>query len=301
MRWLNYHHLFYFWMVAKQGSVTAAAQDLRLAQPTLSAQLKSLERSLGEKLLTKSGRGLVLTETGKIVQRYCEQIFSLGNEMFELIEGRAGTRPELLRVGISDVLPKTLVYRILEPLFALERPPRLVVEERTAERLLADLAIHILDVVISDCPIPPSVNVRAYNHLLGECGVTFLAAPALQRRWGKQFPRSLDGAPLVFPSTAAAVRQELDRWFLDQQIVPLIVAELEDSALMKIFARQGRGIVPVPTPVADEVAQEYSLKAIGRIDEPLQRFYLISTEKRLRHAGIAQLWENARKGVFSHS
>lgn len=286
---LNYNHLYYFFVVAKYASVTRACAELRLAQSTVSAQLKALEEVLGEKLLEKHGRNIKLTEAGVIAQRYCTQIFELGTEMCALIEGETTGKPELLRVGVADTLPKLLVYRILAPLYEFEPVPRITVVENSSELLLGELAIHTVDAVILDCPIPPSVNVRAYNHFLGECGISFIGTSALADLHTVNFPHSLAIAPVLLPTLAAAVRSELDRWFERQSVVPNVTAEFQDSALMKIFGGNGKGIFPVPTLIEKEVCKELRCKVIGRIPEPLDRYYLISTQRRLKNPILARI------------
>ena len=269
--------------------MTRACAELRLAQSTVSAQIKALEQALGERLIEKHGRNIKLTEAGMIAYRFCSQIFELGQEMSNLIEGNVTGRPQLLRIGVADTLTKLLVYRILEPILDSATPPRLSIVENSSEMLLSELAIHAVDAVILDCPIPPSVNVRAYNHFLGESGVSFLASVRQRDSSSAKFPQSLATAPLLLPTPAAAVRAELDRWFERQSIVPNIVAEFQDSALMKIFGRHSRGIFPVPTLIEKEVCKEMHCKVVGRISEPIDRYYLISTQRRLNNPILVSL------------
>ncbi len=289
MNKLNFNHLYYFHLVAKCGSVTRAAEELRLAQSTVSAQIKTLEDVLGEKLFEKDGRTIKLTETGEIAKRYCSQIFELGDEMFQLIEGNVTNKPERLRVGIADTLAKLLVYRILEPLFETDNPPRLTVVESSSEKLLGELAIHAVDAVILDCPIPPSVNVRAYNHLLGEWGVSFLSSHSLAPTYSKDFPRCLERLPLLLPTAAAAMRTAIDRWLEQKKLTVSVAAEFQDSALMKIFGRNGRGVFPVPTLIEREVCKEMGCKVIGRIAEPIEKYYLITTQRRLQSENLLRI------------
>jgi LysR family transcriptional activator of nhaA len=286
---INYNHLYYFHIVAKWGSVTRASGELRLAQSTVSAQLKALEDVLGEKLFEKHGRNIKLTETGEIAQRYCKQIFDLGEEMYNLIEGNVTGRPEVIRIGIADTLPKLLAYRVLEPIYDSPIPPRLDIREGSAEKLLAELAIHTVDAVILDCPIPPSVNVRAYNHLLGECGVSFLCSVRMADQVKGAFPKSLEQLDLLLPSTAAAVRTEIDSWIQKTKLNVKITGEFQDSALLKIFGRHGRGVFPVPTLIEKEVCREMHCKVIGRITAPIERYYLITTQRRLSNPNLARL------------
>lgn len=295
MRWLNYHHLYYFWRVAKQGSVTLASQELRLAQPTVSAQLKQLEATLGITLFDKVGRRLKVSESGQIVYRYAEEIFSLGSELFEVIEGKVAGRSQALKIGVCDVVPKTIAHRIIEPAYEQRPIPRIVCLEDNSERLLAALAIQEIELIISDSPIPPTARVKAFNHYLGECGVTLLAARDIADRYRRGFPRSLNGAPFLLPAPPAAVRRELDRWFSESGIMPEIRAEFQDSSLMKIFARSGAGILPLPDLVEKELAAEFGLSVVGRIPKITERFYLISAERKLRHPAVAHICESAQR------
>jgi len=291
MNRVNFNHLYYFHVVAKWGSVTRASEELRLAQSTVSAQLKALEIILGEKLFEKHGRNIKLTETGEITQRFCKQIFELGDEMLNLIEGKVTGRPELIRIGIADTLSKLLAYRLLETLYDTTSPPRLSVTEGNAEKLLAELAIHSVDAVILDCPIPPSVNVRAYNHLVGESGVSFLCSIDAAKSLKGSFPHSLEKADLLLPSSASAVRAEIDSWIAKHKLTVNIVAEFQDSALLKIFGRHGRGIFPVPTLIEKEVCSEMHCKVIGRIKDPVEKYYLITTQRRQTNPNLARLGE----------
>ncbi|MBI4517466.1 MAG: LysR family transcriptional regulator, partial [Deltaproteobacteria bacterium] len=212
MEWLNYHHLLYFWTVVHEGSVSRAGARLRLAQPTISGQLRALENVLGEKLFRRVGPKLVLTEVGQIAYRYADEIFSLGRELQDTLKGRPVRRPARVMVGIADVVPKMIAYRLLEPALQLEEPVRIICQEDKSERLLTELALHTLDVVLSDAPIGPSIKIRAFSHLLGECGVTFLGAARLARKYRRGFPRSLDGAPVLLPTDNTALRRSLEQW-----------------------------------------------------------------------------------------
>ena len=283
---LNYNHLYYFWTVARLGSVSRACDELSLAQSTISAQIRFLEQDLGERLFTKRGRNLALTEAGEIALRYCNQLFQLGTEMHELIEGKANSRPELLRIGVSDTVPKMLIHQMLEPVMNQSEPTKLVITESSAERLLSDLAIHTVDAVILDCPMPPSVYVRAYNHLMMESGVSFICHPSTYKKYRGNFPTSLNDAPMLLPTHAAAVRVELDRWFEKTHLTPNIVAEFQDSALMKLFGKNGAGVFPIPTVIEDDICRELGCKVVGRIDTMMERYFLITTEKRLRNRSL---------------
>src|SRR6185437_5480352 len=220
MEWLNYHHLLYFWMVAKTGSIARACQELRLAQPTISAQLRSLEESLGEKLFARQGRRLVLTEAGQVVYRYAEEIFTLGNELSEVLKGRPRDRPLRLMVGVSDVIPKLIAYRILQPALAMKGGVYMECYEDTPEKLLLRLSAHELDLVLTDAPAYSVARVRVFNHLLGSSGVGLFASAPLARVYRKRFPASLSGAPFLLPMKNSTLRQILDQWFESQSIQP---------------------------------------------------------------------------------
>jgi LysR family transcriptional regulator, transcriptional activator of nhaA len=301
MRWLNYQHFFYFWRVAKKGSVTEACRELRLAQPTISAQLKVFEETLGEKLFIREGRNLKLTDIGKLAFRYAEDIFSTCNEFLDVIDGKNPSAPVELKIGISDVVPKVIAYRVIEPAFSGSTNNTVSCYEDRTERLLAELAILEVDLVISDAPVPPSVRVKAYNHFLGECGVSFLAQASLARQYRKNFPQSLSGAPVLLPTREAAVRREIDQWFDVIGVTPRYVGEFQDSALMKIVAREGRGIVPVPSVVESEIKREFHLELVAETEAIKERFYLISVEKRLKNPLVKAIVERAQKKLFPHS
>jgi LysR family transcriptional regulator, transcriptional activator of nhaA len=299
MEWLNYHHLFYFWTVCKEGSVSRAAEKLRLAQPTISGQLKVLEDSLGEALFRRAGRGLALTDVGALVYKYAEEIFSLGREMQDVLKGRPTGRPLRLAVGIAGTVPKLLSHQIILPAIRMKESVRLFCFEDRSDRLLARLAVHELDLVISDRPAGPEVSVRAYNHLLGESGTTFFATPDLAARLRRGFPRSLDGAPMLLPTEGSALRRSLELWLEAERIRPQAVADFDDSALMKVFAQEGFGVFAAPTVSETEVVRQYGVKAIGHADDVKERFYAISIEKRLKHPAVLAITEAARRDVFA--
>jgi LysR family transcriptional activator of nhaA len=298
MEWLNYHHLLYFYTVAREGSVARAAQALRLAQPTLSGQIRKLEHALDEKLFERRGRGLALTEMGRVVYRYAEEIFSLGTELLDTVRGRPSRRPPRLVVGIADALPKLVSHRLLTASRLAERGFRLVLREGKTDDLLAALASQSFDLVITDAPLPAHLKVRAFNHLLGESEVTLFATPALARRYRAGFPRSLDGAPLLLPTDNTAMRRALDQWFEEQEIRPRLVAEIEDSALLKVFGQHGAGIFAAPTVVAAEVRRQYGVRALGVAAGVRERFYAITVERRITHPGTAAIAAAARERLF---
>src|SRR5450759_1546104 len=243
MEWLNYHHLLYFWVVAKQGSIAAATKELHLAHPTISGQIHRLEDVLGEKLFLRKGRKLALTDAGRVAFGYAEEIFALGREFLDCLKGRPSGRTLRLFVGASDSLPKSIVYRMLEPAFRLEKNVQVVYrQDLSTESFLADLAAYAIDVVLSDAPISSDLPVRAFSHLLGQCGTAFFAAPALAKACRRRFPSSLDGAPLLLPSASSTLRRALDEWFDSNGIHPNVVAELDDSALTKVLGEAGIGV-----------------------------------------------------------
>lgn len=298
MEWLNYHHLLYFWTVVREGTVARAGERLSLAQPTISGQLRTLEHVLGEKLFTRSGRHLVPTDTGRLVYRYADEIFSIGRELMETLKGRPSGRPLRLTIGVADAVPKLIAYRLLQPALALPEPVHLVCREDKPDRLLAELAVHAIDVVLTDAPIAPSVRVRAYSHLLGECGLSFFGVPALASRYRKGFPKSLDRAPMLLPTDNTALRHSLDEWFEATKIHPVVIGEFEDSALLKVFGQTGRALFPAPTAIEREVRKQYQVALVGRADNVRARFYAVSVERRLKHPAVVAIADAAREKLF---
>jgi LysR family transcriptional activator of nhaA len=299
MDWLNYHHLRYFWAVVKEGGVTRASEKLHISQPTVSAQVRELEQALGERLFVKRGRVLQLTEVGRVVYRYADEIFGLGRELLYAVKAGAAGRPPRLTVGIDNVVPKVIVYRLLEPALKLETPVQVVCYEDKPERLLAELAVHELDIVLTDAPVGTGLSVRAYNHLLGECAVTVFGQEHLARAHRPHFPRSLDGAPLLLPTEGTALRRSLDAWFEAQGIRPRVVGEFEDSALLKVFGQAGRGLFPAPAAAAAEVRRQYGVRPLGTIESVRERFYAISVERKLKHPAVVAISEAARAVLFA--
>jgi LysR family transcriptional activator of nhaA len=297
MEWLNYHHLLYFWTVARTGSIAAASKELRLAPPTISNQIRKLEGSLGEELLRRSGRKLVLTDMGRIAMRYADEIFSLGQEFTSAMKERPTGRPLRFCVGIADVLPKIIAFHLIKPALGLPIPIHLICREDRPEHLLADLAVHEVDVVLSDAPASPSANIRAFNHLLGECGVTFLAPKGFVSL-KKGFPRSLDSAPFLLPLDNTALRRELDEWFHSKNLRPVVVGEFADLALLRVFAEAGLGAFAVPSVMGEQMFK-YGFHKIGSTAEIVIRFYAISVERRVSHPAVAAVCEASRKNLFS--
>ena len=295
---INYKHLHYFWVVAKEGGVARASERLHLTPQTISGQLSLLEENLGEALLTRVGRNLELTETGRLVLSYADEIFSLGGELEEMVRNLPGGRPLIFKVGVADVVPKTIAYRLLTPALQLKDPVRIVCREGSIDSLLAELAVHRVDLVIADGPIPQSVNVRGFNHQLGDCGVSFFATPELARKLGKNFPHCLNGGPMLLPGEITVLRNRLMQWLDGLHIYPVIVGEFDDSALMKTFGQTGVGVFIAPSPIADEVAKQYGVIEIGQTDEVRDHFYAISVERKISHPAVAAITETAREWLF---
>ncbi len=298
MEWLNYHHLLYFWTVARHGSISRATEELYLAQPTISAQLRALEESLGEKLFARTGRNITLTEMGRVVFRYADEIFSLGRELTDTLKGRSVGRPVRFTVGIADVLPKLVAYRLLQPALQLTDPIRMVCHEGKPEQLLAELAVHGLDLVLSDAPIGPMVKVRAFNHLLGESDVTIFGPAKLAAKYRRRFPQSLDGAPMLLPTETTSLRRSFDQWCESKSIRPFVVGEVEDSALLEVFGQSGAGLFPAPSVIEGEVRRQYGVQTVGRLEEVRERFYAISVERKLKHPAVVAISEAAQQKLF---
>jgi LysR family transcriptional regulator, transcriptional activator of nhaA len=300
IRRLNYQHLLYFWSVVRTGSLTRACDELALSAPTISAQLRTLEARLGEKLLEKSGRTLVPTEIGRLVYGYADEIFGLGRDLMDALEHRPTRRPLRLVVGIDDVLPKEIAHRLLEPALALKQPVRLVCREGTLERLVADLAIHEIDLVLSDAPITPSLSVRAYNHHLGTSDEWWMATPTLAKALRRGFPGSLDGVPVLLPTDDTAIRRSLDQWLDQHDVRPILIGEFEDYALLREFARAGHGFTSVPSVLREQFRRQYRFSPIGPASPVKAEFYAISVERKIKHPAIAAIVEHA-KHVFSQA
>jgi LysR family transcriptional activator of nhaA len=299
MDWLNYHHLYYFWTVAREGSITAACNRLLLSPPTISAQIRELEVALGEKLFSRSGRGLTLTESGRLAYRYADEIFSLGREFVDAVKGRAVGASIQIRIGINDVLPKTIAYRLIEPVFQLPGPVRVECVQGTPAQLLPSLAVHELDLVLSDAPVNPQIRVRAYSHLLGESAVTLFAAPRLATRLRKGFPKSLEGAPALLPAPGSALRIAIDKWFESIHVRPRIVAQFEDVALLSVCGRHGLGFFAGHTAIEKEIIRDYRVQRIGAMQKYRAQFYAISVERRLQHPALVAITDAARTRLFS--
>jgi LysR family transcriptional activator of nhaA len=298
MEWLNYHHLLYFWTVAREGSIARASEVLRLAPPTVTGQIRALEQSLGEKLFQRAGRGLILTETGRLVYRYAAEIFGLGRELTEVLRGRPAGRPARLMVGVSDLLPKLVAFRLLEPALAMPNQPQIVCYEDRPESLLADLSTFGLDLVLTDAPVNPSVRVRAFSHLLGTCGVSFFAAREIAGNYRRRFPRSLDGAPFLMPLENSVLRRNLEQWFESMGVRPRVVGEFQDSALAQVFGQAGAGVFAAPSAIEKEIQRRVGLAVLGRTEAVTERYYAISVERKLKHPAVVRICETARAKLF---
>lgn len=290
---LNHHHLFHFWTVVREGGVTRASEKLHVSQPTISGQLRELEEALGEKLLARSGRTVVLTDVGRTVYRYADEILGLDRELLAAVKGRP-TRPGKLAVGVAMVVPKLVAYQMLEPALRLPEPIQLDCVHERPERLLAELAIYGLDVVLADAPAPPAVKVRAYSHLLGESAVSLFGTEQLAAAHRRGFPGSLEGAPFLLPSEDSALRLSLEEWFQKQRVRPRVVGTFEDSALLDAFGQAGAGLFAMPAVVEAEVRRQYRVRLVGRLASVRQRFYAITVERKLRNPAVIAISERAR-------
>lgn len=293
MDWLNYHQLMNFWLVAREGSVQRASQVLHVTPASVSLQIRQLERTLKIKLLQKQGRGVVPTEIGQEVANYATTIFSTGQEMMEMIRGEPGDRPRQLRVGVRDVMPKLVAFRLLQPAFDLGFPVRLVCHEGEMPQLVADLAIHKLDVIFSDAALDPLYTVQAYSHKIGDSDVVMMGVSELAARYGSDFPKSLQNAPVLLPLENSMLRRSMDQWFQKLGLQPRIVGEFADSAMLKVAARQGLGMVPIPRTIGTDVASMYGLHEVGAVEGIKERFYAISVKRKIEHPAVLAICEDA--------
>lgn len=282
----------------QEGSITAASEKLSLAQSTVSAQISKLESALGAKLFNRIGRNLEPTDMGHLVYRYADEIFSLGREMMDSLHGRPVAGPLSLKVGIVDVVPKLIARKLLEPTGNLPEQVRLVCHEGKEEQLLADLAFHKLDVVLTDTPLRSSLSIKAYNHLLGECGVSFFGVEKLAKPRRNNFPQSLNESPMLLPMAMSSLRGMLDQWFERTGIHPVIIGEFDDNALLKVFGQAGEGIFMAPTVIEKEVEQQYQVQVIGRTDKIKEKYYAISVERIIRHPAVAAISDAAKQKLF---
>ena len=295
MDWLNYHHLRYFWTVAKEGSVSRAAAKLHVSQPSISEQMRELEFALGEKLFRREGRNNKLTEAGQVVFGFAEEIFALGREMMNAVKQRPGAKTLRLYVGVVDSFPKLVTNEILKPVFSLPQTVHVICREGKMEDLLAQLAAHRLDIVLADEPASSSVNFKTFNHPLGETGTTFCAERRLATRLKRNFPKSLHEAAALLPSENTPFRRALESWFRAQRIQPTVVAEFEDLALMKVMASEGRGFIAVPTVAVNEARERYGFQVIGKAAQCRMQFHSITAERRIVHPAVAAISDQARQ------
>jgi LysR family transcriptional activator of nhaA len=298
MEWLNYHHLLYFWTVVRMGSINKASSELRVSPPAISTQLRLLESQLGAKLLVRSGRRLVLTEMGRTVFSYAEDIFSLGRELMDVVKNRPTGRPLRLDVGVIDAVPKTIAQLLLEPATHLREPVRIVCREATSSQLLARLATHELDFVLSDSPVDSNLSIRAYSHLLGQCGVAFMATTKFAGKLPSGFPACLDGTACFLPTDNTALRRSLDYWFESHGIHPNLLGEFEDYALLRAFGETGQGVFPVPIVFLKQLQKVKGLRVIGQTEKVRMQFYAISAERKLQHPAVVAISNAARNEIF---
>jgi len=296
---LNLKHLRYFWAVASHGSMARAAEALFLTPQTISGQMRDLEEQVGAKLFAREGRNLVLTDTGRLVFSYADEMFKLGLELQDLLAGNASGSMLTVKVGVAMVVPKLLAHRVLAPVLEMPERIRLICHEAPLADLLADLSVHKLDVVLADSPINPVLNVRAYNHVIGESGISFLATPEKAEILTAEFPLSLNGAPMLMPGSGSSLRRNLESWFERQQVHPLVVAEFEDRALMKAFGERGSGVFTSPMAVEQDVVDKYGVRIIGRTREITESFYIISAERRIKNPAVSVITEAARTKLFT--
>jgi LysR family transcriptional activator of nhaA len=295
MEWINYHHLLYFWFVAREGSLARASSELHLAQSTVSKQIHQLEALLGHTLFSKKGRSLALTESGRVVFRYADEIFGLGREMLDTLRDRPVGKPARITVGVADVVPKLVAEHVLAAVLKLENPVHLTCKEDKPDRLLADLAMHDLDVILTDAPASPHVKIRAFNHLLGESEIAFFGRRELAMKYRRNFPASLNGAPMLLPTENTMMRRSLEQWFESHDIRPIVIGECEDSALLKAFGYRGIGIVPAASVITKEIKAQYRLQSIGMASGVTERLYAVTVERRIKHPAVAAICREAEK------
>ncbi len=298
MEFLNYHHLRYFWTVAKEGGLTRAAAKLHVSQPTISAQIQALEGALGEKLFRRAGRNLVLTDVGQQVLAYAEEIFAIGQDLLNAVKLRPTSRPMRVNLGVADALPKPVTYHLIKPIFSLPQPVQVSCWEASVSDMLIELASYRLDVVLADEPASSGVTTNVFNHLFGESGVTFCAAPELARKLEGRFPKCLNGAPALLPMANSGLRRSLEKWFHAVGIRPRLLGEFYDPALVNVVALHGQGFMCVPTIVVNEVVDQFGFKVIGQTDACRQQFYAITPERRLTHPAVTAITSAGGSGLF---
>jgi LysR family transcriptional activator of nhaA len=298
---MNFKHLHYFWVAAKAGGVVRAGEQLHTTPQTLSAQIKLLEERLGRRLFRKSGRNLELTDDGRVALRYADEIFSLGTELEASLREKSagGSQVRELRVGLEDMVAKSVAYRLLEPALSLPEPVRLICTEGRFPDLMAQLALHRMDLVIADEPLTSRLSVKAFNHKLGSSPMSFYSAPGLAARLRGSFPQCLNGAPMLAPGAGSSARPQFEAWLTRHQITPRVVGEFDDGALMQAFGRQGAGVFLSPTVVEAETTGQFGVRVIGHTDEIVEDFYAISVERRITHPGVVAITQAARGALFT--
>jgi LysR family transcriptional activator of nhaA len=296
---INYKHLRYFWAVAHEGSIAKASKRLHITPHTISGQVSLLEARIGCALFEKQGRNLVLTEPGRTALKYADEIFELGDELSGVMRGSASNDQTEFMVGAASSLPKTIVCKIIEPAFLIPGGLNLVSTEGPVSALLADLAMHKLDMILSDTPTNNALGTSVYNHYLGESGLTFFGVPELKKKLAPNFPQSLHQAPILLPTQQFGIRQLFDQWMHSQNIFPNVVGQFDDSALIKSFGQRGLGVFFMPTAIADEVCQNFGVQVIGQTDDVKHRFYAISAERKVSHPAVLAICEAARTCIFS--
>ena len=299
MEWLNFHHLRYFWMVARKGGVRKAAEELHVSQPSISAQLRLLEESLGQKLFKRSGRHLVLTETGQLILKYADEIFSVGRELMSAVKQRPGKHPVRLNIGLTDAFPKLITQQILRAAFGFDHPVHIVCREGEIGPLLNQLQAHRLDIVLADEPATSNSTAKTFNHRLGDSGMTFCAVPTLAAKLRRNFPQSLNDAPALLPTTNMGMRTALETWFDTHDVHPRLVGEFEDTALMEVCSVGGRGFTVVHTVIDRAALKHYGLRVIARVAECRSEFYAITAERRVKHPAAVAITEHAYTTLFA--
>lgn len=295
---LNYKHLHYFWVVSKEGSIARASEKLHITPQTISGQLSLLEERMGHPLFVRVGKRLELTDTGRVVQKYANEIFELGKELSQVLRGAPAKGPSEFIISAASALPKTIVYKILEPAMQLPEDISLMSREGPVEAILAELAVHEVDMVLTDTPLTSAYSIKAYNHLLGEAQLSFFAAPSLAKRFQKNFPYCLNNAPMLLPTRQNAVRQQFDQWADEVGIFPMVKGQFDDSALMKNFGQAGHGVFFMPSIISDHVCDNYNVREIGQVPEITQKFYAISPERKVKHPAAAAICDTARRKIF---
>lgn len=296
---LNFLHLFYFWMVVRSGNIASACEILHLTQPTISTQLRKLEKSLGHQLFDRSGRELKLSDVGRTVYEYAEDIFAVGREMLGALRGHPTDQSLKLIVGTPMFMPKLIVYRLLKPILYMPQQVQFTCHEAPMDILVSDLLRHKYDVILSDAPLPTHKRVRSFNHRLGDCSVAICATPELAERYRPRFPKSLDGAPILLPTANTELRRQMDRWFDEKGYTPRIVAEFDDSAVLKEFGHAGVGVFPIPAAVLPEVRRQYQVELLGYIESMRLHFYAITLERKLTHPAVLAISQAAKQGLLA--